>query len=62
MTVTITTNTTITELKKEIEKLKDKMSDYYFDNNGKTDGHVMWLVGRIDGIKQAIWMMEYRNE
>ena len=60
--MTVTIDTTIAKLQEEIEKLKDKMSDYYQDNNRETDGHVMWLAGKMDGIKHAIRVMEYRNE
>ena len=62
MTATAVTDTTIAKLKEEIEKLKNKMDDHYHDNHNQTDSHIMWLVGKIDGIRHAIRVLEYRNE
>lgn len=51
-------NTTIQYLKDTIENLHEDKQDYYESNHGKTDGHIMWLVGQIAGIELAIKALE----
>lgn len=44
----------LTQLENLISNLENDKDDYQADNNNRTDEHVMWLVGQIDGIKSAI--------
>ena len=50
--------TLISALEAQIIKLMDDKADYYADNHGVTDAHIMWLQGQIDGIKTAISMIK----
>jgi len=48
------THNLLTQLENLISNLQDDKADYYAENNNRTDEHIMWLVGQIDGIKSAI--------
>ena len=45
-------NSIIIELEDELIKVKNKLDDYTDEN--PTNGHTMWLVGQMVGIKTAL--------
>lgn len=50
--------TLIEQLENIISDLQDDKAEYYADNHNRTDEHIMWLVGQIEGINTAIKLIK----
>jgi hypothetical protein len=51
-------DTIVTYLKDIITDLQADKEEYYEQNHNRTDAHIMWLVGNINGIDLAIKAIE----
>ena len=51
-------NTLIDNLEKAINRLEDEKDCYYAENHNRTDEHIMYLVGQIDGIKSTLTLIK----